>query len=135
MKEINGLFVEVGNYPDSIKDDINLPECGLGFLPRVISYGNSCYQKSYANKTYAPNVKHKYSIPGQVLSRIYQGRTAMMGEAPWVIRLELTTRRRSEQRYKTAGENKTTCTGVLVTFEWVLTAANCIEKGYVISFS
>ena len=109
----DGLFASMGNYSEQMKDDLNLPECGFGLVPIYfkISYEKQCFSRSYPNKTLIIFHKWKGGV-GKVSSRIYQGREARVGDSPWTVFLDF---------------EKGVCSGVLITYEWVLTSAHCLN--------
>ena len=112
--------MSIGYYPNYIKFGINLPECGLGGVPKYIDipYQKGCFPTNYVRYSNKSTMvigrqysEHKIS---KTLSRIYLGRDAVTGESPWTVLI----------RKKDGIE----CSGVLVTFQWVLTAAHCLQS-------
>ena len=122
--------VPVGVYPNHLRFDINLPECGMTYVPTVhnISFDNKCARNKYPFKTYYDSEGNNllFEKPSIDLTqqRIISGRETVQGEAPWTL---LLTNAVPLVRYKVGY-----CTASLITFEWVLTAAHCVV-GYVLS--
>ena len=117
---MNGLYVEVGKYPEYKRYDINLKECGLKFKPTEIQihFNSKCFSNKYINKTIL-DVEGVAQQTQSVDSRIFKGRNAGHYEAPWALYLD------RKEAYLAQGG----CSAVLITFQWVLTAAHCYKFG------
>ena len=125
------LFVGVGEYPDysSGIPHFNHPLCGIGNASGVyvISFNKKCFGKEYKNKTIVDisTEPHFDGEEGEVLSRVFKGRNAKKGEAPWVVYIHIQTVKKQSMlgtEYEYAS-----CTGTLLTFEWVITSAHCVK--------
>ena len=118
--------VPIGNYPNCTHLDINLPECGLRFVPKVynISYDqNKCFGNQYSPKIlYDIERNNLFFEKKSTEGRIYEGTQVAWGESPWTVQVT------NEVGVTDYGW----CTGSLITFEWVLTAAHCGEGWYVL---
>ena len=120
----NGIHVKVGEYPEYKSYDINLRECGLSYKPTEIQlhFDRKCFSNVYQNQTVLDT---KGVILNSATSdRIYNGREAKYWESPWAVYLEY---------YFSKNESGKTiwyivsCSGVLVTFQWVLSSAHCLR--------
>ena len=112
--DINGLFVEVGNYTEYGIQDINLRDCGIKFKPTEIqlNFVEKCFANKYENKTVL-DTEGLIKVSKQIISRIYSGENADYCESPWTVYLN---------------NPNTDCNGVLITFEWVLTTGRCFKS-------
>ena len=126
---MESTFVSIGEYPEHRGEgtaQLNLIDCGLRYVPKVhniTAHNNNCY----ANK-YNSNIVIDYRVPIDVPSpqqRVYLGTNVEIGEAPWVVLVY------DEKAWYTPWNPNFICAGVLITLEWVLTSAHCIEPRYV----
>ena len=128
-----GRFVEVGEYPhQSYIPHLNHPLCGIGNITSVyvVSFNKQCFGNEYKNKTFVDiSTEPQSGEEGQVLSRIFKGRNAKKGEAPWTVYIHKRFARNVHVQGATFEEIKTSyCTGSLLTFEWVITSAHCVNE-------
>ena len=121
--------VLIPDYPEYQKYDINLPECGLTFVPTIHNYtfDRLCYKDKYIPKTLydfqGNNLMFEKVEKDATQERIYMGKELEYGEAPWTVQVFA--------EFET-GESKLICTGSLIAFNWVITSAHCF--GYELSF-
>ena len=101
--------------------DINQRECGLSYKPTEIPihFDRKCFSNAYQNQTVLYIFLPTLSVFNETYNRIYNGFDAEEWEAPWTVYIIFNTRYESF-----------TCTGVLVTFQWVLTSAHCLNFTY-----
>ena len=128
----------MGDYPDYKSSDVNLKECGFGLIPEYynITLKSICFDNEYRDSNenlfelfvLRKNIERNRQMNTRGLNelwpsaRIFNGPDAEYGEAPWTVYLE----------FRRFGLYSQSCTGVLITFEWVLTAAHCFDDSLVI---
>ncbi|CAG2104173.1 unnamed protein product, partial [Medioppia subpectinata] len=121
--QINGLFVEIGDYKAYKDYGVNARDCGIRFTPEFlnIKYDMKCFPNNYTVKQvmdiYGPHYESHYNLPD---SRIGYGVDSKYAEAPWAVKLVMLKGQDLDGWY---------CSGSLVTTLWVLTAAHCFDNG------
>ena len=109
------MFVGIGDYSEYEIQDLNHRYCGLRNKPKLLDiyFDKKCFSNKYENQTiFDVEIveKRKYSTN----NRIINGRRADRTESPWSVFISI--------RYQNESIG---CTGVLLTFQWVLTTAHC----------
>ena len=129
------LFVSVGDYRGY--EGVNGMDCGLRYKTEIhnISRSNKCFKKATEDEELIvfPNHQTQFITKlDQISSRIYNGRDERKGESPWTVRLFFEFRRDAFGRVE---EYTDVCSGSLITYQWILTAAHCIDRSvqYLIS--
>ena len=126
---MESTFVSIGDYPGYRGEgnpQVNLHDCGLQYVPTVydITFPEKCF-----NNEYNSNIVFDYRAVTRVESpqtRMYGGTSVELGEVPWVVLF-----RDVKEWWLNWGEDKYMCSGVLITLEWVLTAAHCVDGRHV----
>ena len=115
----------IGNYPEYRRYDINLPECGLRYVPTIYNVSfenNTCFKNDYLPQSYYDLTSNNlHFAKKRTENRVYDGHSVGWGEAAWAV--EIIT------SWHVLDISK--CTGTLITFEWVLTGAHCARTWYV----
>ena len=128
-----GLISKVGEYPEESKKipDLNHPKCGVGMAPGyyVRSFNKNCFKNAYPSRTIVDYVSVT-DVEGQPSNRIFNGRDAKKGEAPWAVHIETTIAKNPDSHGHAQDISYIRCTGALLNFEWVITVAHCVDKGY-----
>ncbi len=110
-------FVSVGEYPDYQDLDVNLPECGFNSIPIIyeIHFPSNCIRNQIKNKTVFGFDTNRNTLRQNTSERIFLGQNTKYGESPWTVLVKI---------------SHGVCTGVLITFQWVLTTAHCYNAKY-----
>ena len=110
-----------------MSSDLNLIECGLRYKAKLIhiNFDKKCFLKKYQNKTVMDVEGNKlHRKVDYITNRILNGEMAEYGEAPWAVYLSYRI-----ELFGVSIIESGACNGVLITFEWILTAAHCSVKG------
>ena len=136
----------------------NHRRCGMRYVSNVyvIRFNKNCFENVYSEKTlveYENGIPEEeedlfpsqlpsqlqpeptrylpppHPYPGRVMSRIFNGREAKAGEAPWTVYLHIKHDTYETKHHRVVPKTQVyKCTGSLLTFEWVITAAHCLDK-------
>ena len=117
---IDETYLIEGKYPQYLSKGINRPECGTGIVPQfqTIIYNSSCFQNKYTDKDwyYFPRDPRQQTVS----TRIFNGSKADYVDATFAVHIQYVK--------KVYGlRHQQACSGVLITFNWVMTSAHCYE--------
>lgn len=102
---------------------LNHRDCGLRFKPKYIdlNFDGKCFLNNYPNITILDTEGNKIieKSVNKVQNRILKGQRAGYAEAPWAVYISYNILKVYRGQ---------ACSGVLITFEWVLTAGHCVDE-------
>lgn len=136
---------------------MNLPECGMRYKPAVyrLKFNDQCFKNALPFKSrtvYDVGIGIRLEdeplqptdesleddFPEEVVpkNRVFKGAEAEYGEAPWTVLIKVNRIDVVDIKGKKFAKKIDigVCTGVLVAYEWIVTAATCLMEGSVSTF-
>ena len=91
-----------------------------------LNFPNKCFKNKIGDRLVWDLHGH-VTYEDQPLERVYNGEKAEYGEAPWAVYIRQISLEMISGTSKVRRVYRGTCSGVLLTNEWVLTAATCFN--------
>ena len=124
LKPLIGINTNLKQINDCLKDnELNIDfteieeNCELNYIKVNIKSINCLNERSDQNNE---------KIRVEPINCIFNGRDAKVGESPWTVGLDITFEKISQSGSISYFSQR--CSGSLITFEWILTAAHCLKE-------